>query len=68
MLLIILLGLVVVGITVVIQGYSTFFWLRKLQSYRSALTVKQLQKRIVMLKYLKYNLDSSYIYDGISLT
>lgn len=49
MLLTILLGLVVIGITVVIQGYGTYFWMWKFHNYHQRLTAEQFRKKTVRI-------------------
>ncbi len=49
MLLTILLGLVVIGITVVIQGYGTYFWMLKFQDYHQRLTAEEFRRRTVRI-------------------
>ena len=49
MLLTIMLGLLVVGITVVIQGYGTYFWMRKFQDYHERLTAEEFRRKTVRI-------------------
>ncbi len=57
MLITILLGLVVVGITVVIQGYGTYFWMLKFQKYHERLTAEEFRRRTVRILIM----TSSYL-------
>ena len=49
MLLNVLIGLLVVGITVVIQAYGTNFWLQQFISAQKRLTGEQFKKRTVRI-------------------
>lgn len=49
MLLNIFIGLVVVGVTVIIQGYGTHFWVETLDRYNKNLTKEQLSARVVRI-------------------
>ena len=47
-----LLGLLIVGITVVIQAYGTNFWLHKLMSPESFISIKRFHKKTVKILIL----------------
>jgi voltage-gated potassium channel Kch len=49
MLITIFLGLLVIGITVVIQGYGTYFWMMKFQDYHKRMTVDQFRRRTLRI-------------------
>ena len=52
MLLTLLLGLLVVGFTVVIQGFGTYFWMLRFQNYHERLTAEQFRKKTVRILIL----------------
>jgi len=49
MLLNIIVGLIVIGLTVVIQGYGTMYWLRRYDRKRGSQTIKYLREQGVRL-------------------
>jgi len=44
-----LLGIITVGVTVLIQGYGTYFWLERLRIYRSRLEKADFRKKTVKI-------------------
>lgn len=45
----IIVGLIVIGLTVVLQGYGTMYWVRRYDAKRSSLTKKSFKKQGVRL-------------------